>query len=85
MQQIISIVYKVCGISRTAQFLDNIKELGFKMAYEGVLSMGLGDIQIPDAKQSLVDSDADILFIISSATLSVHFDQASTTLLYFSP
>jgi DNA-directed RNA polymerase subunit beta' len=56
LQQIISIVYKVCGISRTAQFLDNIKELGFKMAYEGGLSMGLGDIQIPDAKQSLVDS-----------------------------
>ena len=48
--------YKVCGISRTAEFLDNIKELGFKMAYEGGLSMGLGDIQIPESKQSLVDS-----------------------------
>jgi len=56
LQQIISTVYKVCGISRTANFLDDIKELGFKMAYEGGLSMGLGDIQIPDAKQSLVDS-----------------------------
>ena len=56
LQQIISIVYKVCGIARTANFLDDIKELGFNMAYEGGLSMGLGDIQIPDAKQSLVDS-----------------------------
>ncbi|MFL3001986.1 MAG: DNA-directed RNA polymerase subunit beta' [Cytophagales bacterium] len=56
LQQIISTVYKICGISRTANFLDNIKELGFKMAYEGGLSMGLGDIQIPDAKQSLVAS-----------------------------
>tara|TARA_B100001741_G_scaffold67904_1_gene54074 strand:+ start:28 stop:3333 length:3306 start_codon:yes stop_codon:yes gene_type:complete len=56
LQQIISIVYKVCGISRTAKFLDDIKELGFKMAYEGGLSMGLGDIQIPDAKESLVVS-----------------------------
>ena len=28
---------------------------------------------------------ADIPFIISDATLSVHLDQASTTLLYFSP
>ncbi len=56
LQQIISIVYKVCGISRTANFLDDIKELGFKMAYEGGLSMGLGDIQIPEAKESLVDS-----------------------------
>ena len=56
LQQIISIVYKVCGISRTANFLDDIKELGFKMAYEGGLSMGLGDIQIPEAKESLVES-----------------------------
>mgnify|MGYP003309283623 FL=1 len=56
LQQIISIVYKVCGISRTAKFLDDIKELGFNMAYEGGLSMGLGDIQIPDAKESLVES-----------------------------
>ena len=56
LQQIISIVYKVCGIARTANFLDDIKELGFNMAYEGGLSMGLGDIQIPEAKQSLVDS-----------------------------
>ena len=56
MQQIISIVYKVCGISRTAKFLDDIKELGFNMAYEGGLSMGLGDIQIPEAKESLVES-----------------------------
>ena len=56
LQNIISAVYKICGISRTAQFLDDIKELGFDMAYEGGLSMGLGDIQIPDTKKSLVDS-----------------------------
>ena len=34
LQQVISIVYKICGIARTAQFLDDIKELGFSMAYE---------------------------------------------------
>ena len=56
LQQVISIVYKICGIARTAQFLDDIKELGFSMAYEGGLSMGLGDIQVPDVKKSMVDS-----------------------------
>ena len=56
LQSIISAVYKICGISRTAQFLDDIKELGFNMAYEGGLSMGLGDIEVPDTKKSLVDS-----------------------------
>ena len=34
---------------------------------------------------SLDISVAEILFIISEATLSVHLDQASITLLYFSP
>ena len=34
---------------------------------------------------SLVTSVAEIPFIISVATRSVHFDHASTTLLYFSP
>ena len=34
---------------------------------------------------SEVFSVAEIPFIISPATLSVHFDHASTTLLYFSP
>ena len=55
LQQIISKVYKICGVSRTSEFLDNIKELGFRMAYEGGLSMGLGDIQIPKEKSTLVD------------------------------
>ena len=54
LQQIISEVYKICGVSRTAEFLDHIKELGFEMAYEGGLSMGLGDIQIPENKIDLV-------------------------------
>ena len=55
LQQIISRIYKICGVARTAEFLDEIKELGFKMAYEGGLSMGLGDIQIPYNKHSMVN------------------------------
>jgi DNA-directed RNA polymerase subunit beta' len=41
-------------MSRTAQFLDDIKELGFQMAYKGGLSMGLDDINIPIEKDILV-------------------------------
>ena len=54
LQKIISHVFKVCGMSETVHFLDNIKELGFKMAYKGGLSMGLDNIQIPDEKEKLV-------------------------------
>ena len=54
LQQIISLVYKIAGNSRTAQFLDDIKELGFQSAYKGGLSMGLNDVSVPEAKDSLV-------------------------------
>ncbi len=55
LQQIIAEVVKVCGISRTAHFLDDIKELGFQMAYQGGLSMGLDDVIIPEEKDTLID------------------------------
>ena len=55
LQKIISNVYGIAGIARTAQFLDDIKELGFQMAYKGGLSMGLNDIHIPDHKEGLVN------------------------------
>ena len=54
LQQIISLVYKIAGNSRTAKFLDDIKELGFQSAYKGGLSMGLNDVSVPEAKDSLV-------------------------------
>ncbi len=54
LQQIIAQVHKICGVARTAQFLDDIKELGFQQAFTGGLSMGIGDIAIPEEKASLV-------------------------------
>ncbi|GJM27553.1 MAG: DNA-directed RNA polymerase subunit beta' [Cyclobacteriaceae bacterium] len=54
LQQIISQVYKVSGMARTAQFLDDIKELGFQSAYKGGLSMGLDDVKVPEEKDKLV-------------------------------
>lgn len=54
LQKIISDVFKITGMARTAQFLDDIKELGFQMAYKGGLSMGLNDVAIPPEKEVLV-------------------------------
>lgn len=54
LQQIIAEVVKVCGIARTAHFLDDIKHLGFQMAYQGGLSMGLNDVIIPDEKVPMI-------------------------------
>ncbi len=54
LQTIISDVYKVAGLSKTAKFLDDIKDLGFQMAYKGGLSMGLNDVKVPDEKVKFV-------------------------------
>ena len=59
LQGIIQSVVSICGISKTAKFLDDIKDLGFEMAYKGGLSMGLDDIHIPDNKVDLVESAKD--------------------------
>ena len=55
LRDIIGNVLKVSGTSRTAQFLDDIKELGFNMAFKGGLSFNLDDIIIPKEKIELVD------------------------------
>src|SRR5882757_7740109 len=54
LQGIIADVYKIAGLAKAAKFLDDIKDLGFQMAYRGGLSMGLGDVKIPAEKKKLV-------------------------------
>ncbi len=59
LRDIIGNVLSVCGISTTADFLDNIKNLGYKMAFEGGLSFNLDDVIIPDVKEELVQEGYD--------------------------
>jgi DNA-directed RNA polymerase subunit beta' len=54
LQKIISDVHKICGGAKAAKFLDDIKELGFQMAYKGGLSIGLDDVKIPTTKENLI-------------------------------
>ena len=54
LRDIIGEVLKISGTSRTAQFLDDIKELGYEMAFKGGLSFNLDDIIIPKEKEQLV-------------------------------
>jgi DNA-directed RNA polymerase subunit beta' len=55
LQTIIADVYKYAGQAKTAKFLDEIKDIGFQMAYRGGLSMGLGDVKVPAEKKKLVE------------------------------
>lgn len=54
LRDIIGAILKEVGISRTAQFLDDIKDLGYKMAFQGGLSFNLDDILIPKEKEELI-------------------------------
>jgi DNA-directed RNA polymerase subunit beta' len=55
LRDIIGNILKVTGTTRTVQFLDEIKTLGYDMAFRGGLSFNLDDIMIPAEKVGLVD------------------------------
>jgi DNA-directed RNA polymerase subunit beta' len=54
LRDIIGDVLKKAGTAKTAKFLDDIKELGFTMAFRGGLSFNLGNLIIPPVKEGLV-------------------------------
>ena len=55
LRDVIGGIMKETGISRTSQFLDDIKDLGFDLAFRGGLSFNLGDIIVPEEKQILIN------------------------------
>ncbi len=55
LRDIISKIYKRCGTQATSAFLDDIKDLGYKMAFQGGLSFNLDDVIIPEEKIQLID------------------------------
>ena len=55
LRNIISVVIKNTGVSRTSQFLDDIKNLGYRKAFEGGLSFNLGDVLVPEEKTQLIE------------------------------
>ncbi len=55
LRDIIGTVLKKTGTAATAKFLDDIKDLGYQMAFKGGLSFNLDDVIVPTQKQELVD------------------------------
>ena len=56
LREIIGDIIKITNVPITARFLDDIKTLGFKMAFKGGLSFSINDLIVPDLKQELLDS-----------------------------
>ena len=59
LRDVIGKVIKTCGVARTARFLDDIKNLGYYMAFKGGLSFNLADVLIPPEKDDLVKEGYD--------------------------
>ena len=55
LRDIIADVIKKVGFARACEFLDGIKNLGYRMAYKAGLSFNLDDIIIPPEKQDLIE------------------------------
>ncbi len=55
LRKIITEVIKSTGVTRTAQFLDDIKNLGYYQAFKAGISFNLGDVIVPAEKTSLID------------------------------
>ena len=59
LKKVITKVIKNVGMARACHFLDGIKNLGYRMAYEGGLSFVLDDIIIPEEKTQIVQDGHD--------------------------
>ena len=55
LRGIITRVIKSTGVTRTAQFLDDIKNLGYDQAFRAGISFNLGDVIIPKEKYTLIE------------------------------
>ena len=56
LRDIIHGILKATSVPETAEFLDEIKSLGYNFAFKGGLSFSLGDIIIPQEKHAMIDS-----------------------------
>ena len=55
LRKIITDVIKHTGVTRTAKFLDDIKNLGYDQAFRAGISFNLGDVLVPAEKTTLVE------------------------------
>ncbi len=55
LRGVITDVIKYCGIPRTADFLDDVKNLGYYQSFRAGLSFNLGDVLVPAEKPAIID------------------------------
>jgi DNA-directed RNA polymerase subunit beta' len=56
LREIIGDIIKITNVPKTAKFLDDIKTLGFTMAFRGGLSFSVNDLIVPEIRNQLLDN-----------------------------
>ena len=56
LREIIGDIITITNVPKTAKFLDDIKQLGFRTAFKGGLSFNINDLIIPDVKEELLEN-----------------------------
>ncbi|MGN6292717.1 MAG: DNA-directed RNA polymerase subunit beta' [Chitinophagaceae bacterium] len=56
LRDIIGDIIEITNVPKTAKFLDDIKQLGFRTAFQGGLSFNINDLIIPDVKEELLEN-----------------------------
>ena len=59
IDKIVGKSYRVCGYDKTTKLLDGLKSLGFKFVTQAGLTVGIGDIQVPKVKKTIL-AEADV-------------------------
>ncbi|MCY7411071.1 MAG: DNA-directed RNA polymerase subunit beta' [Chitinophagales bacterium] len=67
LRDVIGDIINITDVPTTAKFLDDIKNLGFSMAFKGGLSFNLADLLTPSTKQSMLkDAQKEVDDVISN-------------------
>ena len=56
LREIIGDIINITNVPKTAKFLDDIKQLGFRTAFQGGLSFNINDLIIPSIKEEALDN-----------------------------
>ncbi len=72
LRDIIGDILKATDVPTTGKFLDSIKEMGYKFAFQGGLSFSLGDIIIPEEKHKMIsEANEQVDTIIASYNMGM--------------
>ncbi|MFL2592214.1 MAG: DNA-directed RNA polymerase subunit beta' [Flavobacteriaceae bacterium] len=72
LRDIIGRILKLTSVPETAEFLDQIKDMGFGFAFRGGLSFSLGDIIIPGEKTNMIGAaNKEVDAIISNYNMGL--------------